>query len=230
MWWAHPCAKVFPNDPPPQTPEAAKLFAARGETESIQIVLRPKQPLSGVAATVSGFDATVRWVAYVPVKQASGPKGSTGLFPDPLPVRAPAQLAANQNQPVWITLRVPVSAKPGDYHGRVTFTANGAKLCEVPLTLHVWKFELPPTELKVMASARAGLRSQSPKDYIRNMTDHGVNTLGPHALRPGRGWQQHDEEIAFLKSLGVRNFIMPLGWVKHERHRWPENATWEIQN
>ncbi|MBM3890456.1 MAG: DUF4091 domain-containing protein, partial [Verrucomicrobia bacterium] len=22
----------------------------------------------------------------------------------------------------------------------------------------------------------------------------------------------------------------PLGWVKHERHRWPENATWEIQN
>jgi hypothetical protein len=146
------------------------------------------------------------------------------LFPDPLPTRAPASIAANQNQPVWITVRVPTSAKPGDYRGRVTFTTNGAKLCEVPLTLHVWNFALPPTALKVMANARAALRSGSPNDYTRNMTDHGVNTLGAQ----GRGWKEHDEQIAFLKSLGVRNFIMPLGWIKHERHRWPANATWEM--
>jgi hypothetical protein len=239
VWWVHPCVKVFPNDPPPQRADAVTLFASRGETEAVQIVLRAKQPLTGIVAKVSGFDgpaklpasiATVRWVAYVPVKQASGPKGGTGLFPDPLPLRAPASIAANQNQPVWITVRVPASAKPGDYRARVTFTAGGAKLCEMPIALHVWKFELPQTELKVMANARASLRSNSPNDYIRNMTDHGVNTLGTQALRPGLGWKQHDDQIAFLKSLGVRNFVMPLGWVKHERHRWPANAMWEMQN
>ena len=237
-WWAHPCVKVLPNDPPPaEKSEAAPLFAARGETEAVQIVLRPKQTLSGITATVSDFEgptklpasiATVRWVAYVPVKQASGPKGGTGLFPDPLPLRAPASISANQNQAAWITVRVPVSAKPGDYRAQVTFTANGAKLCDVPLALHVWNFELLPTALKVMASVRAGLRSNSPEAYIRNMTDHGVNTLGAHTPRPGQGWKQHDDEVAFLKSLGVRNFIMPLGWVKHERHLWPAKAMWEL--
>jgi len=247
-WWCHPSVKVFPADAPPaQRVEAASLHAARGETEAVQIVLRPKQPLTGIATTVSDFDggarlpasiATVRWVAYVPVKQASGPKGGTGLFPDPLPLRAPANIAANHNQAAWITVRVPASAKAGDYRAHVTFTAGGAKLCEVPLALHVWDFELPPTVLKVMAAARAGLQPErnggSPEDvyhrYIRNMTDHGINTLGAHVLRPGRGWKQHDDEIAFLKSVGVRNFVMDLGWVKHERHRWPADAQWEMRN
>jgi len=247
VWCAHSCVKVFPNDVPPQTAEAASLDAARGETEAVQIVLRPKQPLTGITAKVSDFDgpaklpaniATVRWVAYVPVKQASGPKGGTGLFPDPLPLRAPANIAANQNQPVWITVRVPVSAKPGDYRAQITFTANGATLCAVPLSLHVWRFELPPTGLKVMASARAGLRPQkddgSPEElyhrYIRNMSDHGVNTLGAHVFRPGQGWKEHDDEVAFLKSVGIQNFAMNLGWVKHERHRWPADAQWDAHN
>lgn len=248
VWCAYPCVKVFPADvPPSQQAGAASLYAARGETEAVQIVMRPKQPLAGIAATVSYFDgpaklpasiATVRWVAYVPVKQASGPKGGTGQFPDPLPLRAPANIVAGQNQPLWLTVRVPSSANAGDYRARVTFTAGGAKLCEVPLALRVWKFELPPTALKVMASARAGLRPQkdggSPEEvyhrYIRNMSDHGVNTLGVHVLQPGQGWKQHDDEIAFLKSAGIRNFTMDLGWVKHERHYWPADAQWEMRN
>lgn len=248
VWCAHPCVKVFAGDvPPTQKTEAAALYAARGETEGVQIVLRPKQVLSGLAAAVSDFEGpvklpasivTVRWVAYVLVKQASGPKGGTGLFPDPLPLRAPASIAAGQNQAAWITVCVPSSAKPGDYRAQVTFTAGGVKLCEVPLALHVWKFELPPTGLKVMASARAGLRPQkdggSPEEvyhrYIRNMSDHDVNTLGAHVLRPGQGWKQHDDEVAFLKSVGIRNFAMDLGWVKHERHRWPADAQWEMRN
>ena len=248
VWWAHSCVKVFPNDSPPtQRAQAAPLFAARGETDAVQVVLRPKQAMAGLAAIVSDFDgpaklpasiAMARWVAYVPVRQASGLRGGTGQFPDPLPLRAPTNISAGQNQPAWITVRVPVSAKPGDYRAQVTFTANGAKLCEVPLALHVWRFELPPTALEVMASARAGLRPQkdggSPEEvyhrYVRNMSDHGVNTLGAHVLRPGQGWKQHDDEIAFLKSVGIRNFVMDLGWVKHERHRWPADAQWEMRN
>jgi hypothetical protein len=248
-WWAHPCVKVFPNDVPRASrSEAAPLYAARGETEAVQIVLRPKQAISSIAATVSDFDgptplgasiAAVRWVAYVPVPQASGPRGGTGQFPDPLPRRAPANLAAHQNQAVWIAMRVPASAKAGDYRAQVTFTAHGAAVCQVPLVLHVWDFELPPTALKVMANARASLRPQandggSPEEvchrYIRNMADHGVNTLGVHVLRPGQGWTQHDDEIAFRKSVGIQHFAMDLGWVKHEQHRWPADAHWEVRN
>jgi hypothetical protein len=246
IWAAHPCVKVLPEDSPPvERAEAVLLFAARGEVEAVQIVLRPRRAMSDLAATVSDFDgpaalpasiATVRWVAYVPVNQASGPKGGTGLFPDPLPSRPPARLATDRSQSVWLTIRVPSDAKPGDYRARIAFTVNGVRLCEVPLRLRVWKFELPPTALKVMASARASAlpqagdgssREEVHRRYVRNMADHGVNTMGARVLRPAQGWKQHDEEVEFLKSLGVRNFVISLGWVKHERHRWPADAMWE---
>ena len=248
VWWAHPCAKVFPDDAPPaERSAAAPLAAARGETEAVQIVLRPKRAVSGVAAKVSDFQgpgrlrgsiATVRWVAYVRVRQASGPHGGTGLYPDPLPPRAPAQIAAGQNQAAWVTIRVPPDAKPGDYRAEVALTANGAEIGRAPLALHVWNFTLPATKLKVLAAARASTlpergpgaaREETYRRYVANMADHGVNAMTATVLQPGQGWQRHDDDVAFLRSVGVRHFPMYLGWVAHERHLWPANAQWDLR-
>ncbi len=46
-------------------------------------------------------------------------------------------------RPVWVTVEVPAGAKPGDYSGRLTVSAEGAKPVDVPLKLHVADWKLP---------------------------------------------------------------------------------------
>lgn len=46
-------------------------------------------------------------------------------------------------QPVWIKVRVPKDATPGEYHGKVTVTAEGLKPTIVPVQLRVCNWTLP---------------------------------------------------------------------------------------
>ena len=59
------------------------------------------------------------------------------------PKLLPADLPAEQNKQLWITVRVPAKAKPGRYAGRIRLTAGGESLGEVSLTLDVLPFALP---------------------------------------------------------------------------------------
>ena len=45
--------------------------------------------------------------------------------------------------PVWVTVRVPRNAVPGDYKGTLTIRAAGERDIEVPITLRVCAWELP---------------------------------------------------------------------------------------
>jgi len=49
-------------------------------------------------------------------------------------------------QPIWVTVHIPKDAKPGDYTGTVTVTADGNEPREVPVHLHVidWTMPDPP--------------------------------------------------------------------------------------
>ncbi len=46
-------------------------------------------------------------------------------------------------QPVWVTVRVPREAKPGQYAGKLAIAAGGAKTVEVPVLLKVADWALP---------------------------------------------------------------------------------------
>ncbi|MGH9680948.1 MAG: glycoside hydrolase domain-containing protein [Candidatus Acidiferrales bacterium] len=46
------------------------------------------------------------------------------------------------NQPFWVDVFVPRTAKPGEYHGSVRVTSSDGAI-SVQVTLHVWNFELP---------------------------------------------------------------------------------------
>ena len=49
-------------------------------------------------------------------------------------------------QPVWVTVRVPGDAKPGDYSGKVKLSAQGSKPVEVPVRLTVIDWKLPDSQ------------------------------------------------------------------------------------
>jgi hypothetical protein len=64
-------------------------------------------------------------------------------YPDALPPFAPCDVAAGQNQPVWVDVDVPRDAAPGTYRGTVTVRPEGLPAKTAPVELTVWRFALP---------------------------------------------------------------------------------------
>lgn len=56
----------------------------------------------------------------------------------------PQNLSAGENLPVWVDVYVPPDAKPGIYRGTLRVSADGLGSVELPVSLTVWAFTLPP--------------------------------------------------------------------------------------
>jgi hypothetical protein len=190
-WFVPSGTKVLRDAKPnPQTHEG-QLAAARNEAEACQLVLRSDRPVADVVVSVSelrlaGGSATLQprllKVEYVPniVRSIA--------YPDPLPPLRPLALQPNQAQPVWISVKVPKEAKPGDYAGTVRLDA-GSHHAEFPLRLHVWGFALPDAPSSVTAfglsrpciAQRHGVPVNSPESqrlyeaYYEMLLDHRIS-------------------------------------------------------
>ena len=159
IWWCEATWKVGRERALPQaTNEAVQIEAARNEYEPFQLVLRPTVVLSNVTVSVSDLvrsgappnaiisatNCQVCLVDYVPVTEASDEFGAPGWYPDPLfPLTGPVALAAQTNQPFWITVYVPKDTAAGLYKGTIIVNAGGT--IQVPVQLRVFDFTLPDT-------------------------------------------------------------------------------------
>ncbi len=154
LWWAPSGYKVSTNRPAPEAAGTAlRLAAARNETEAAQFVLRSATGLTGLtavasdltgpAATIPGDAVTLLQVAYVYVHTPTDTLGAVGHWPDPLlPLTAPIDVPAGQNQPIWVRVAVPRDVPAGLYEGVVTLHADGYA-AHVPVVLEVFGFTLP---------------------------------------------------------------------------------------
>jgi hypothetical protein len=87
----------------------------------------------------------------LPVPENS-PTGDSKL-PDPLiplvdpysgrPAGAPFDVWPETNRPLWLDLRIPASAAPGNYRGEIRITSDGQDPLVVPVVLTVWDLTLP---------------------------------------------------------------------------------------
>lgn len=177
VWTEDPIIKVL-RDSLPKPTAPAHIWASRGERETLQVCLRSQ--VAGpatVSVDLPGFSPRVERVGYVPVYQPGGyfrltaapgerplPRGTSrtdgqqGWWPDfLLPLDGPVELTADQVQPVWATVHVPLDTTPGDYAGTVTVTPAAGAPVTLPFTLTVWPFQQParPT-LQVIYDHRAG--------------------------------------------------------------------------
>ena len=179
VWWAEGAYKVMKDAPLPSRKDGEiKIWSAKNEYESFIVVIQPKQRMENFRITpsdltdgrgnaVGGENVTVRKVEYVRVKKPTDAYGFPGLWPDPLPVyEHPETIFPVENQPFWVTVKVPATARAGDYSGGIALSSGGWSLT-VPVKLHVWDFALPQTP-----SMRSGfgLNLGSVKEYDNLMT------------------------------------------------------------
>ncbi len=139
IWPVDAMLKVF-RDATPAKPIVAVAEVARGEHASLQVVVRSDVEMKDLRArlsplTLEGGDAKFvgrapRFVGYVPVDRPMQLPPNNGLprppadYPDPLLECESIDVAARQAQPVWLTVKVPVDARPGTYRGTLSLTCE----------------------------------------------------------------------------------------------------------
>ena len=136
IWWtALPLTKVRPLDPTPSTlATSTRLFAARNEFESFQIVVRADgKDLQDVDIDISNLrtkdsaeiaqeNICIYLERYLNLNPPSSSDGG-GLWPDPLIPRVdryvherrnafPFAVSRGHNQAVWVEVFVPGTARP----------------------------------------------------------------------------------------------------------------------
>lgn len=201
-WFAPSATKVLRDAKPNADAGCWGLAAAQNEVEACQLVLLSDRPVIGATVTVSDLRLADRSTALAAklfkVEYVPNIVGETA-YPDPLPPLGPLNLQPNQAQPVWISIRVPKGAKPGNYAGMVRVDADG-KITEYPLQLHVWGFALPETPSSATAfginrsfiAERQGEQAASPKgcrlyeQYYEMLLDHRISAyeIPPDLMAP----------------------------------------------
>ena len=162
LWPSDALSKVMRSDMPKANSEnLLQITAARAEIVSSQAILWSHKDVGAALVSITDLrhteaDAVIpasavklQWVRYIDIN-----RNTAGVPDDELVVKAPASVPdpfwenpgipvqADLAQPIWIEIHVPRSARAGDYHGKLTVTAE-ADLFEMPVKLHVWDFEVP---------------------------------------------------------------------------------------
>ncbi len=223
LWWAASGWKVSRDRPaPPEQDTALRIRAARNEHEAAQVVLRPSRPLKGLRAVPQALvnpegaqlpasAISVFMVGYVPVEYPSDALGTPAPWPDPLPpLDAPANLDAEENQPLWIQLSVPPDAPAGLYRGAVLLEADGWR-AEVPVEAEVFDFTLPDEK---SCQTALGFDGNLAAQY------HGVSSAEDRRVLAGLYAQAFSEHHISLYELG-RKLIYP-----ELAHTWPNHPKW----
>ncbi|MCX7969204.1 MAG: DUF6067 family protein [Armatimonadetes bacterium] len=152
-----PMLKLRPEQVPSGEPVSSRnpvtLFAAKGEGESVQIVVAAlekslKNVKVGVSPLVGPRGALilpeVRLVGYVPVqKPTPGGFGIAGRYPDPLLPLREFYVPEGECRSVWLTVWVPRDAEAGDYEGAITVEPESDERTSVPIRLRVYDVTLP---------------------------------------------------------------------------------------
>lgn len=131
--------------------EPIRISAARHEYEGFQIILTPLpgcaenvrvvvSDLTGAKGRIPKSAITVNPVGYDRIFEG---EAREMLVADPLLLGPIPKLTPGENQPVWITVRIPDDAPSGEYRGFVRIYGAGPRPLNVPVALKVRDFAIP---------------------------------------------------------------------------------------
>ncbi len=234
VWVANQIEKIYPDAAVPKTTGSQiEMSAARGESQSIQLVYKPKAAQTTLTAwaddlketktgkTLPGKTIDVRYVTNVEVKWGIAQFGRGGPTPDPLLPTGPETVNANAPQSIWLTAEVPRDATPGIYKTQVQIQTSEGQIA-VPLQLEVFDFALPETSsLKTMAItqhtnpiARKALRKRLVANRMTSEISWGggVQNLAISANPDGTvkiDWAAWDAIMEEFFADGMQYFVVP---------------------
>jgi len=159
-WAGDPGVKVFRDTLLPETAQTdgVQFEACRNSYEAAVVCVSsfdyagPLRATAGPLTNADGgpplTDITARFVGCVPsAKNTPGwpdvLRIAPASYPDPLLLDPEVTLEPRQTQSVWITVRVPADARPGEYSGSVTLATEGGSETVMPLRLRVYSPVLP---------------------------------------------------------------------------------------
>jgi hypothetical protein len=151
--------KVFQDEPPPPGKPTWQLCMARGERESVQLLITAGAAgLQGVTVVDAGggkdgLAIELSLVAYIktvaedrrPWAKTEG-IGKVGWWPDPLLPNRPFDVAAGQTQPVWITVFAPPGVTPGEYPAKLRIRLGAGETREMAYRVRVLDVDLPASQ------------------------------------------------------------------------------------
>ena len=137
------------------------------------------------------------YVYYHFVHQPTDATGVRDWWPDALPpLDQGLDVAAHENQPLWVLVHVPPDAAPGEYRGQVSLRAEGFA-AQVPIQLHVWNFALPERSHLETAFGLSvgdifryhGVKTEADKRrvldlYLQSFAEHRISPYDPTPLDP----------------------------------------------
>lgn len=175
---------------------------AKGEYESVQLVLTAKEEVASYVVAVSDLksgdgnvipakEIAVYHVKYIWVEEREG--FEKGFFPDALLPFEKAieyrenKIAAGENQSVWITVKTPTDLPAGEYAGAVTVIVDG-EVENVPFSVTVWDYTVPQethvkTDLVIgsdgLMLGEGDYTPQMYRKYVERVIDF---RCGPHRI------------------------------------------------
>ena len=176
VWCAPTSEKILQTNTPPVNSESLMIFAAKGEFESLQLVIHSPieqalvitvSDLMSESAVIPANQVDLFRVDYVEIAQLSDSFGRLGLWPDPLyPVSLGEEIPfkADVNQPLWFRVEVPANAQPGVYTGTIQIGS-----ATIPFSLNVWDFYL---------SRNTGLETRIGFDWAAVLEMYGGTAAG----------------------------------------------------
>jgi hypothetical protein len=180
------------------------IRVARGETATIQLVIRANKDINRLSADVGDISDRsfslqqheIRWVGYVKVgRKYKSPskdilRSASGYFPDPLFDDTTMSMHQGEVEPLWVSVPVPLNAAPGVYKGTVTISGRGRRRAALKKVFYirVYPVSVPQTSLWVtnwMSFAPGNLAYMNNGKPVETFSPLYWNLLGKFALMAG---------------------------------------------
>lgn len=209
--------------------------AAPGEAAAASLGVVPLRPLFGMRFACSDLTTSdgapipaqaidVRVVRCWPqIDKTPAGRNKVQVIPELLEPqdRRPAVCAPEgATRQYWITVRVPAQAAAGQYRGELRFSAHGVPPATVPVELTVLPFGLqtPPEKTFYMYSIFSDMGGQEILTLMRDMREHGMNSLASDLVGAWRrgpdGKPEFDAELLrrVLRLARQAGFTRPMPW------------------
>lgn len=145
---------------------------------------------------------------------------------------------------IWLTVKIPDSATPGDYSGSVTLQAEGKTAAKIPVLLRVLPYRLPPLPIEAGFSYTPSVDLAMREKEMIDQREHGLNSCeGPiGAVIASRDQNFGDDDVeATRKSIhetltlrrkvygGRANQVPLTANIGHEiLYKWDNDKGWFV--